>query len=69
MHAPQLAYTPGQLLKKVAQAMPKGLLHLFVLDSETFQPAFSFDPYKRVNERINTATLQDDCNKSWKLES
>ena len=44
MHTPQLAYTPGQLLKKVAQATPKGLLHLFVLDSETFQPAFSFDP-------------------------
>ena len=29
--APQLANTPGQLLKKVAQATPKGLLHLFVL--------------------------------------
>ena len=29
--APQLANTPGPLLKKVAQATPKGLLHLFVL--------------------------------------
>ena len=29
--APQLANSPGQLLKKAAQASPKGLLRLFVL--------------------------------------
>ena len=43
MQAPQLANTPGQLLKKVAQATPKGLLHLFVLFTmHTFLFSISF---------------------------
>ena len=32
--------TPGQLLKKVAQAKPKGLLHLFVLTLANFPTNF-----------------------------
>ena len=36
--------TPGQLLKKLAQATPMGLLHLCVLSIESFQLTFSFPP-------------------------
>ena len=35
---------PSQLFKKLAQAKPKCLLHLFVHTLANFQPVFSFDP-------------------------
>jgi hypothetical protein len=40
VNAPPLANTPGQRLKKVAQATPKGLLNLFVLLCANFPTYF-----------------------------
>ena len=37
----------SQLLKKVAQAKPKGLLHLFVPTLANFPTDFSFYPFSR----------------------
>ena len=46
IHAPQLTKYASQLLKKVAQATPKGLLHLLVLDPHKLSNRlFSFDPF------------------------
>ena len=48
-HAPQLAKYASQLLKKVPQATPKGLLHLLCYRVQTFQPTISLDPYLATN--------------------
>lgn len=52
--------TPGQLLKKVAQAKPKGLLHLFVLSSsKLFNLLYHLIPdfLKPWNSRFRFAQL------------
>ena len=41
--------TPGQLLKKLAQATPKGLLHLFMLD-----------PHKLSNRLFHLIRINED---------